>query len=108
MIRSVLALAVATLALPAFAADCPGRADALGTGRVLMIDPAATAPVGRKHFPRTLPLERKEIVLTFDDGPMPGTTDRVLTALKAECVQATFFMLGRNAAAAPVIAKRVL
>jgi peptidoglycan/xylan/chitin deacetylase (PgdA/CDA1 family) len=47
-------------------------------------------------------------VLTFDDGPWPGTTDRVLDALARECAHATFFMLGRSAAAHPALAKRVL
>jgi peptidoglycan/xylan/chitin deacetylase (PgdA/CDA1 family) len=93
---------------PAKAAGCPGNPDALGTARVLAIDPAATAPVGRKQFPRTLPLAPKELVLTFDDGPWPGTTGRVLAALRHECVHATFFMLGRNAAAHPALARRVL
>ncbi len=60
------------------------------------------------NFRETLPLAPKEVVLTFDDGPWPGTTDRVLAALKHECVRATFFMLGRNAAAHPALAKRVL
>jgi len=91
----------------AAADDCPDIPNALGTARVLAIDPATTAPVGRKQFPVTLPLAAKEVVLTFDDGPWAGTTDRVLAALKAECVRATFFMLGRNAAAHPVLAKRV-
>ena len=111
MIRIVLLLSLTLLALPlsqAAAADCPGNPAALATERVLAIDPAQTAPVGRKQFPRTLPLAPKEIVLTFDDGPWPGTTDRVLNALKHECVRATFFMLGRNAAAHPALAKRVL
>jgi peptidoglycan/xylan/chitin deacetylase (PgdA/CDA1 family) len=88
------------------AANCP-RSDALGTARVLAV-PAGTPPVGRKHFPATLPLAPKELVLTFDDGPWPGTTPRVLAALAAECVRATFFILGRNAAAAPQLARRVL
>jgi peptidoglycan/xylan/chitin deacetylase (PgdA/CDA1 family) len=111
MNRTLLVLGLTLLALPpslATAADCPGNPAALGTERVLAIDPAETAPVGRKQFPRTLPLAPKEIVLTFDDGPWPGTTDRVLNALKHECVHATFFMLGRNAAAHPALAKRVL
>ena len=110
MIR-ILLLGLILLALPpspSAAADCPGNPAALGTARVLAIDPAQTAPVGRKQFPRTLPLAPKEIVLTFDDGPLPGTTDRVLNALKHECVRATFFMLGRNAAAHPALARRVL
>src|SRR5258708_37235887 len=99
MNRNVLVLGLTLFALPpslATAADCPGNPAALGTERVLAIDPAQTAPVGRKQFPRTLPLAPKEIVLTFDDGPWPGTTDRVLNALKHECVSATFFMLGRT------------
>jgi peptidoglycan/xylan/chitin deacetylase (PgdA/CDA1 family) len=94
--------------LPATAADCPGNPDALGTERVLTIDSAKTPPVGRKHFPVTLPLQPKEVVLTFDDGPIAGPTDQVLAALKHECVRATFFMLGRSAAAHPALAKRVL
>jgi peptidoglycan/xylan/chitin deacetylase (PgdA/CDA1 family) len=113
MIRhlSRAALGVALLVLPLShveAADCAGNPAALGTARVLAIDPATTPPVGRKQFPVTLPLQPKEIVLTFDDGPWPGTTDRVLAALRAECVHANFFMLGRNAAAHPALARKVL
>src|SRR5438876_922128 len=87
-------------------ARCPGNAAALGTSRVLPIDPAMTPRVGRKHFPQTLPLAPKEIVLTFDDGPEPATTGRVLDTLKAECVRATFFLLGRSAQAHPALAQR--
>ena len=47
-------------------------------------------------------------MLTFDDGPWPGTTPKVLDALKRECVRATFFLLGRNAAAHPQLARRAL
>jgi peptidoglycan/xylan/chitin deacetylase (PgdA/CDA1 family) len=90
------------------AEPCPGNPDALGTSRVLAIDPATMPPVGRKQFPQTLPLARHEIVLTFDDGPWPGTTARVLDALKHECARATFFLIGRNAAANPGLARREL
>ncbi len=61
---------------------------------------------GLKTYPRSLPLADHEIVLTFDDGPWPGTTPKVLDALAAECVKATFFLIGRNAAAAPALVKR--
>jgi peptidoglycan/xylan/chitin deacetylase (PgdA/CDA1 family) len=64
--------------------------------------------VGRKQFPQTLPLAPKEVVLTFDDGPWPATTERVLDALRRECVRATFFLIGRNAAARPALAQREL
>jgi peptidoglycan-N-acetylglucosamine deacetylase len=87
---------------------CPGNTDALATSRVIAVDAATTPRVGRKHFPGTLPLADKEVVLTFDDGPSPGTTSAVLDALKRECVQATFFLIGRNAAAHPELARREL
>jgi len=88
------------------AEPCPGRPDALGTDRIVTLDVATTPRIGRKQFPVTLPLRDKELVLTFDDGPQPGTTPRVLDALKAECVRATFFLVGRNAAAHPDIVRR--
>jgi peptidoglycan/xylan/chitin deacetylase (PgdA/CDA1 family) len=100
MLRSA-ALLLALLPLAAAAQDCAGRTDVLGTSRVLAVDAASTPRVGRKQFPVTLPLQDKELVLTFDDGPWPTTTPKVLEALKAECVRATFFVLGRNVAAHP-------
>jgi peptidoglycan/xylan/chitin deacetylase (PgdA/CDA1 family) len=109
MIRTfALALAVAIAPVAALAAPCPGNPQALGTERVIEVDAKTTPRVGRKHFPTTLPLRRKELVLTFDDGPWPGTTPKVLDALKAECVRATFFLLGKNAEAAPALARRTL
>jgi peptidoglycan/xylan/chitin deacetylase (PgdA/CDA1 family) len=110
-LRSSAVLVAAVLAAPfapARAAPCPGNADALGTARVLDVDVAATPRVGRKQFPQTLPLAPKEVVLTFDDGPWPATTPRVLDELKAECVRATFFLIGRNALAHPALAQREL
>ena len=83
-------------------------AEALGTARVLPVDAATTPRVGRKHFHDTLPLAPKEVVLTFDDGPVPGTTARVLETLKRECARASFFLLGRNALAHPQLARRAL
>jgi peptidoglycan/xylan/chitin deacetylase (PgdA/CDA1 family) len=109
MIRPlVIVLLLAAVPLAAIAASCPGNPDALGTERVLAVDAATTPRVGRKHFPDTLPLADKELVLTFDDGPWPTTTPKVLNALKAECVRATFFLLGRNVDAHPQLARREL
>ena len=109
MIRTLLlVIAAALFPLAAAAQSCPGNPNALGTERVLEVDVRTTPRVGRKHFPATLPLQRKEVVLTFDDGPMPETTPKVLEALKHECVRATFFLLGRNAEANPVLARRIL
>jgi len=105
------AVTIALLFLPSAAAaapPCPGNPDALGTARQLAIDAKTWPRVGRKQFPVTLPLAAKKLVLTFDDGPWPTTTPKVLDALKHECVQATFFLLGRNIAAHPQIARREL
>jgi peptidoglycan/xylan/chitin deacetylase (PgdA/CDA1 family) len=103
---AILALAAASAITPALAESC--RPEALGTARVLAVDALTDPRVGRKHFARTLPLRPKEVVLTFDDGPWPGTTDKVLEALRRECVRATFFLLGRNAAAHPALARAIL
>lgn len=109
MVRTALIAAVFTgLSSAALAQACPGHPGALGTERVIEIDARTTPRVGRKHFPSTLPLRAKEIVLTFDDGPWPDTTPKVLDALKRECVRATFFMLGRHTEAYPALARRVL
>jgi peptidoglycan/xylan/chitin deacetylase (PgdA/CDA1 family) len=100
-------LAVALTPSAAVAQPCPNP-NALGIARVLEVDAASTPRVGLKSFPQTLPLQHKELVLTFDDGPIPETTPKVLDALKAECVRATFFMVGRNSKAYPALARRIL
>jgi peptidoglycan/xylan/chitin deacetylase (PgdA/CDA1 family) len=46
-------------------------------------------------------LNRPQVALTFDDGPHPEWTPRVLDALDQVGAKATFFVLGRNAAAHP-------
>jgi len=86
------------------AAECP-RKDALGTSRVLTVDPATSPRVGLKSFPQTLPLGDHEVVLTFDDGPWPATTSKVLKALADECVHATFFLIGKSAAEHPELVR---
>lgn len=88
------------------AADCP-RKDALGTSRVLSVDAKTTPRVGRKSFPQTLALADHEVVLTFDDGPYPPTTSKVLAALAQECVRATFFLIGLHASQHPEMVKRI-
>lgn len=47
------------------------------------------------------------VYLTFDDGPAPDVTPRVLDALARENVKATFFLVGRLAERHPEIVKRI-
>ncbi|MFB3917935.1 MAG: glycosyltransferase [Terriglobales bacterium] len=49
----------------------------------------------------------KQIALTFDDGPDPKFTPRVLNILKAENVRATFFLVGMQAEKYPRLAQRI-
>ena len=49
-----------------------------------------------------------EIILTFDDGPVPGVTDKVLDVLSEHNIKATFFVIGKNALAHPDLMKRIL
>jgi peptidoglycan-N-acetylglucosamine deacetylase len=85
----------------ASAADCPGHPDALGTSRTLVVDPREHPRIGTMQYPETLPLEDHEVVLTFDDGPLPRNSNQVLDILAAQCVKATFFTIGHMAQAYP-------
>lgn len=105
LLASIGLLAAAGAHAAQGAEACPGQPGALGTARVLEIDPKGVR-VGMKSFPQTLPLAPKEVVLTFDDGPWPKTTAAILDALKAECVRATFFLIGENAKSRPELVKR--
>jgi peptidoglycan/xylan/chitin deacetylase (PgdA/CDA1 family) len=101
---TLVALIASTAA--ARAADCP-RKGALGTSRILKVDAATTPRVGLKQYPQTLPLGDHEVVLTFDDGPWPPTTPRVLAALARECARATFFLIGKPASEHPELVRRI-
>jgi len=48
------------------------------------------------------------IAVTFDDGPSPVTTTRLLDILKQRNIKVTFFMIGRNVVEHPEIARKVL
>ncbi len=97
-------LALSLAAGAAAAAECePGS---LGTSRIVAVGTEGGLEVGLKTYPRTIPLADHEVILTFDDGPDAASTPKILDALDAECVRATFFEIGRNAAALPQLARR--
>jgi peptidoglycan/xylan/chitin deacetylase (PgdA/CDA1 family) len=103
--RAITIVVAGVLILSAhdMASACETRG-ALGTSRVLKLDTSKTAGFGKPFD--ALPLERGEIVLTFDDGPSAGSTPKILDVLARECIRATFFMIGKRAEATPQIAAR--
>jgi peptidoglycan-N-acetylglucosamine deacetylase len=92
---------------PAAAAECPGNPNALGTSRTIVVDPTEHTRVGSFQYRESLPLNDKEVVLTFDDGPLPPYTTRILDVLAKECVKATFFMVGTMVRSFPKVVRRV-
>jgi peptidoglycan/xylan/chitin deacetylase (PgdA/CDA1 family) len=68
----------------------------------------ATAPTPRIVRLSGPPPGAKIVVLTFDDGPWPGSTQRILEILAENDVKATFFMLGIQAKSHPGMAKQVV
>jgi peptidoglycan/xylan/chitin deacetylase (PgdA/CDA1 family) len=99
----------ASIGVPANASaeECPGHPDALGTSRVLVVDPSKIQRVGVMQYPQSLPLADKEVVLTFDDGPLPPHSNAVLDTLAEQCVKATFFLVGEMARAFPSVVRRI-
>jgi peptidoglycan/xylan/chitin deacetylase (PgdA/CDA1 family) len=64
---------------------------------------------GSDLFGRAMRAPRRvgELALTFDDGPNPAWTPKLLDVLAKHDLKATFFMLGSRAAAQPELVKRV-
>mgnify|MGYP000886284216 FL=1 len=61
---------------------------------------------GRQQLLKLLVNTRK-VVLTFDDGPHPRTTPKVLEILKSRRIRAIFFVLGLQAARYPELVKQI-
>jgi len=64
----------------------------------------------RQRFPQAFwrgDPERREIALTFDDGPHPRDTPALLALLDGLGVTASFFHVGTRAAAEPALANQV-
>jgi peptidoglycan/xylan/chitin deacetylase (PgdA/CDA1 family) len=114
-IRLVAPVAVAAIApapqaevAPKPAAPVCRNPNAMGVARVIEIDTTGGPGFGFQHFKSYDFLNDHEVVLTFDDGPWLGHTPAVLKALADQCVQATFFSIGKHATYYPEILKRVV
>lgn len=101
-------LAVAMLTAGPATAACPDGG--LGVARVVEIDTsggpifgALTSQVREARF-----LAPREVVLTFDDGPLPRVTRSILDTLDRYCTKATFFSVGRMAVTYPDLVRDML
>jgi peptidoglycan/xylan/chitin deacetylase (PgdA/CDA1 family) len=89
------------------AQDCPGHPDAIGTSRVITINPGDYQRLGTLNYQQTLPLDDHEVVLTFDDGPISPYSNQVLDILGSQCVKALYFLVGEMAKAYPAVVRRI-
>jgi peptidoglycan/xylan/chitin deacetylase (PgdA/CDA1 family) len=99
--------AVLGAATAARAQDCPGHPDAIGTSRVVTIDPSDYQRLGTLNYQQTLPLDDHEVVLTFDDGPISPYSNQILDILASQCVKALYFLVGEMAKAYPAVVRRI-
>ncbi|CAB4244241.1 Peptidoglycan/xylan/chitin deacetylase, PgdA/CDA1 family [Methylacidimicrobium sp. AP8] len=100
-----LAVLGAGLAAPAVAWAVP--AAPTGSGIARRAAPAAASGSPGVRFVNHGPGLGRRIAVTFDDGPTPGVTEKVLAALRERGLSATFFMIGERVSAAPSLAHRV-
>lgn len=76
--------------------------------------PASVQPVRRLLTPSLIPTrlsgvtDRHHVALTFDDGPDRDSTPYFLDLLAQHGTRATFFLLGRHAAEAPALVRRMV
>jgi peptidoglycan/xylan/chitin deacetylase (PgdA/CDA1 family) len=125
ILRSFLILACAFLVLPGMAtakAQLPARPDeGLSAGVVpdpaiptsptepsVVVIPAAPEPMPRKSTYNSCQVEGPYVAMTFDDGPHPKLTPRLLDILKERGLKATFYVIGQNVVQYPEIMQRMV
>jgi peptidoglycan/xylan/chitin deacetylase (PgdA/CDA1 family) len=70
--------------------------------------PVSSLPPGTKISYNSAPAPGPFIAMTYDDGPHPSNTPRLLDMLAARGIKATFYTVGRNVAAYPNIMRRMI
>lgn len=65
-------------------------------------------PPGARVSYSSVHTDQMVLAMTFDDGPHPTHTPRLLDMLKARNIKATFFLIGKSAKAYPHIVRRIL
>lgn len=75
------------------------------------LTPVKTPKLVSKLFPNyvwSIETDKKDLYLTFDDGPTPVITSWVLDTLKTFNAKATFFCIGKNIEGNPELFQRIL
>ncbi|MFG1427101.1 polysaccharide deacetylase family protein [Roseixanthobacter glucoisosaccharinicivorans] len=101
-IQPVSAAVPAVAGVPQAAQAQPG---VLPVAAAPVFAPAAPVPPPTSY--RFMEVDGPYIAITFDDGPNPETTPKLLKILEARNIKATFFMLGTNASAYPDVVRAV-
>lgn len=60
-----------------------------------------------RHLICNVPLREKKVAFTFDDGPNPDLTPRLLDLLDEHAARGTFFLIGRNVERYPQLAAEI-
>lgn len=108
MRRRTGSIVLGMAACVALAALWPGAAFACeARPRTIELEPGQNVGGSAAGYAE-LDLREREVVLTFDDGPNPETTPRILDMLRQACVPATFFVLGEHAEDHPSLVRREL
>jgi peptidoglycan-N-acetylglucosamine deacetylase len=108
---SVFLHAAAAVWIAAYPPAWPWALGVIGANHLVLFC-AALCPRGRLLGPNLVRLpasaaRRGEIALTFDDGPDPEVTPRVLDLLDRYQAKASFFCIGENAVALPELVKEI-
>jgi peptidoglycan/xylan/chitin deacetylase (PgdA/CDA1 family) len=59
------------------------------------------------QYKQALPLADHEVVITFDDGPLPPYSNFILDTLASQCVKVTYFLVGEMATNHPDLVRRI-
>lgn len=100
-------IAAAEPKLPSVVETCRPDASTLLPATTVTLPTRGGPTYGTMQYPHGMALGPKEIALTFDDGPNPETTPRILDILDRHCIKATFFMVGIYAQAHPDLVREV-
>jgi peptidoglycan/xylan/chitin deacetylase (PgdA/CDA1 family) len=65
-------------------------------------------PAGARISYSSVNIKQPVVAMTFDDGPHPSLTPKLLDILKERNIKCTFFLIGKNVKAYPAIVRRMI